>query len=207
MITRTLLVLALLPLAGCAHLGARQACNITSNPSGASVFLVRSPDEQTTRDPVGTTPLQKWIVQEGLTPGYLRACLEGYEPASWQVPSARQFSHHFELQRTVSAQVAEELATYPKEYVRAALVVLGKCDEVMASRYPHLEAAVAAANTANEVLKLDYSGFKTSALARALDGTIDELQLFSGSGLSSASRAESAARHLISEIKLGLDVR
>jgi hypothetical protein len=193
-------------------MAARQACNITSNPPGASVFLVNSPDEQPAGELLGTTPCQKWILQQGLIPGYLRADLEGYESALWQLPSARRFSHHFELQRTVSAQVAEKLATYPKEYVRAALDVLGKCDAVMVSPYPLLRTAAASANTANESLKLDYSDLRTSALAQALDRTIDELQYFSSHpssnyGTPTAGGAGSRAQHLINEIKQGLGVR
>jgi hypothetical protein len=211
MVPRILLCLTLLSPSGCAYMASRQTCNITSNPSGASVFVINSLDEQTAGKLLGTTPCQKWI-QQGLTAEYLRADLEGYESAVWPLPHALRFSHHFELERAVSAQVAEELATYPKEYVRAALDVLGKCDAVMASPGMLSGAAAASANTANEGLKLDYSDFRTSALARALDRTIDELRHLGGLPSSSYDTstergAAARAQHLINEIKQALGVR
>jgi len=211
MIARILSCLALLSVAGCAHLGSRQTCDITSEPPGASVYLIRSFDKPTAGRLLGTTPCQKWI-QQGQTTGYLRADLEGYESAVWPLPNALRFTHHFVLEPAVSVQVAGELATYSKEYVRACLDVLGKCDEALASPRLLVGTAAAAANTANERLKLDYPDLKASALARALDRTLDELRSLSGPvsvGDATLIDPEAVARaqHLIREIKQGLGVR
>jgi len=211
MVARILLCLALLTSSGCAYMASRQVCNITSNPPGASLSLTSSLDEQTPGRRLGTTPYQK-VIQQGAGTEYLRADLEGYEPAMWPLPDSLRFSHHFELERAISAQVAGELATYPREYVRGAVGVLGKCDKALAAPRMLQGAAAASANTANELLKLNYPALKASVLARELDKALDEVRLLGGvvSGddatpteLAAATRAE----RLISEMKQGLGVR
>jgi len=160
---------------------------------------------------LGTTPYVK-AIQQGMSPGYLRVELKGYETVTWPLPNALKVSHHFELEPAISAQVAGELATYPKEYVRGAVDVLGKCDEALAAPRLLLGTAAASANTANERLKLDYPDLKASVLSRKLDGAIDELRVL-GSPSSAADwaatdqRATVRAEHLIREIKQGLGVR
>ena len=206
MVPRILLCLALLSSCGCATLASRQACNITSNPPGASIYLVSvSADERGAGTRLGTTPYQKPI-QQGPKTSYLRAELAGYEPAQWQVPDALGFSHHFELEPAISTQVAGELSTYPREYVRGAVDVLGKCDEVLTTPRWLQATAVASANTANEQLKLDFPDQKSSVLARRLDQAIDELRRIGGAAgageVASSERGSPArAEHLINEIK------
>ncbi len=210
MVRRIVSCLALLSLSGCAHLGSRQVCDITSDPPGASVYLIRSSDDPGVGKLLGTTPVQKWI-QQGLTTGYLRADLTGYESVVWPMPNVLRFTHNFELQPTVSVQVAGELAGYSKGYVRRALDVLGKCDETMASPPRLAGVAAAAANTANERLRLDYPEFGASALARALDGTIDQLRSLAvtpgDEDVLLDPAAAARARYLIGEIKQGLGTR
>src|SRR5258708_24558860 len=129
MVPRILLCFALLTSSGCASLASRQTCAMTANPPGAAIFLVStSADERGAGMRLGTTPYQRPI-QQGPKTQFLRAQLAGYEPAQWPVPDALRFSHHFELERAISAQVAGELATYPREYVRVTVDVLGMCAE------------------------------------------------------------------------------
>ncbi len=211
MVPRILLCLAFLSLSGCAYMMSRQTCNITSNPPGAAVYLVSSPDEQSGGTLLGTTPCQKWV-QQGMTSGYLRADLAGHQSVFWSLPNTLRFTHQFELERSVPVQLSADLPTYPKDYVRAALDVLGKCDEAIASPRLLSGTAVAAANTANERLKLDYAGFRSSVLARALDGAIDELRPLGGRPVGGDntlfdSRATARAQYLVDEIKQGLGVR
>jgi len=211
MAQRILFCLVLLTSSGCAYMASRQRCDITSNPPGASLTLVSSHDQRGKGIPLGTTPYRK-AIQQGMSPEYLRVEREGYETVMWPLPNALKFSHHFELETAISAQVAEELATYPREYVRGAVDVLGKCDEVLAAPRLLLGTAAASANTANERLKLDYPDLKASVLARKLDGTIDELRVlgglsFGGDWTSTEHGAADRAEHLISEIKQGLGVR
>ena len=189
----------------------RQVCNITSSPPGASLSVVRSLDEQAPGTRLGATPYQKGI-QQGQGTEYLRADLAGYEPAVWRLPDALRFSHHFELEPAISAQVAGELATYPREYVRGAVGVLGKCDEALAAPRMLQGTAAASANTANERLKIDFPALKTSVLARQLDKAIEEVRLLGGvvSGdyrTSAEDAAAARAQHLIGEMKQGLGVR
>jgi hypothetical protein len=188
MVPRILLGLALLTLSGCGYMAARQRSSITSNPPGASIHLFNSLGEHGSGTLLGTTPYQD-AIQQGLRTGYLRADLAGYEPATWTLPNALKFSHRFELEPAISAQVAGELASYPREYVSSAVDVLGKCDETLAAPRLLVASAAASANTANERLKLDYPALKGSVLARQLDRAIDELRLIDG--LSSASYASS----------------
>ena len=90
---------------GCATLSPKQEGMITSEPTGASVWLY---EEITDRKLfIGTTPTNAWV-KRGLLNGWFVAELSGYESERWLVPKQGPITHHFVLQKDISKYKEDE---------------------------------------------------------------------------------------------------
>ncbi|MFZ3064741.1 MAG: hypothetical protein WA277_05615 [Nitrospirota bacterium] len=89
---------------GCATLSPKQEGMITSEPTGASVWLYEITDRKLF---IGTTPTNAWV-KRGLLNGWFVAELSGYESERWLVPKQGPITHHFVLQKDISKYKEDE---------------------------------------------------------------------------------------------------
>ncbi len=147
-------------LLGCAAVAPRQEGFLISEPPGAHVQII----EEKTGDIhyLGRTPLDFWVRQE--KPMHLRLELEEYLPQNVAIPRAGNVSRHVVLKKDPAPQIREELPTYSKEFINAALDVAGECEKALKSPPPGSGSPWAQL----EKLQADFPQYRQSALVKEL---------------------------------------
>jgi hypothetical protein len=159
--------LACLWFSGCAALSPKQQGQITSSPSGATIYFLEP--ETNKKTAIGSTPTEAWV-KAGLFDAYLLAELDGYEPEKWELPKSGDISHYFELQKDFAASIMEENTEgrYDAEYKKAVITYLAKAEKVISS--PRMLSGSMASDAKEEYQKLsiDYPQQFQSAINTVL---------------------------------------
>ncbi len=161
--------LFLILLFGCATAPApRQEGSLTSEPAGAHVQIIE--EETGNIYYLGRTPLNFWVRQE--KPMVLNLELEEYLPVKIALPPEGNVSRHITLKKDPAPQIREELPTYPKELINAALEVVGECEKTLKSP----PSGSGDPRSELEKLQIHFPQYRQSALVKELGKAVSYTQ-------------------------------
>jgi hypothetical protein len=139
---------------------------LTSVPSEATVTLYDSYDSRTVF--LGRTPALSYMTERLKYDAWLDAEVFGYETTRWLIPKQAPFDHHFDLEKSTKFKPHDE--PYPKEYSKAVLDFLGKCDRVIRIPRFKIPEALSEAKTDLQKIQIEFPQYKllNRELARLL---------------------------------------
>jgi hypothetical protein len=169
---KSLCVILLLSLFGCATIPPIRTGMITSTPPGANVYFNNNVTGVKLIS-VTPCPINYKNPTSFYNDGWLLISMPGYENDIWRFPKEGPIDHNFILIKDISLQIKESNPPTDKEYLKRVIDVIGKCDKFLHSARILASAVASEANSEYEKFNLDFPQYKDNVTNKYLSTLVN----------------------------------